>query len=319
MNRVWNNCTGLSGPDRENLFERGMVSTDPTPNRLVWNHEDHGAYVGKFEDIKALCDTGSLVLVNDTMLLWEFPSEFLRCFEEVWVATYMLYGSPFHSYLRAEGFHLDMRTVNGGRLVAWLEGSDEAHLKRQLRELISIYEGPMNDVGKEGSNEHPLSSSWYKRTAARAPHVLSRLRSSTETFFRRVAKSPSHLNGWTVWKDHKKALRGEGFSRNSSTPGKAFGFIPTNAKATNDYRRVAAVAYLCNTYHHPVIKAYFEGMGVPVYEDLYALSQMVQWMWRSRIRSLEPINVFVPSSRMRGLFERWLEAARIRPAATALL
>jgi hypothetical protein len=23
----------------------------------------------------------------------------------------MLYGSPFHSYLRAEGFHLDMRTV----------------------------------------------------------------------------------------------------------------------------------------------------------------------------------------------------------------
>ena len=24
-------------------------------------------------------------------------------------------------------------------------------------------------------------------------------------------------------------------------------------------------------------------MGVPVYEDLYALSQMVQWIWRSRI------------------------------------
>jgi hypothetical protein len=103
-------------------------------------------------------------------------------------------------------------------------------------------------------------------------------------------------------------LRGDGFSRNSSTPGKAFGFIPTNARATNDYRRVAAVAYLCNTFYHPIIKAYFESMGVPVYEDLYALSQMVQWIWRSRVREQAPINVFIPSERMRGLLKRWLNA-----------
>jgi hypothetical protein len=71
---------------------------------------------------------------------------------------------------------------------------------------------------------------------------------------------------------------------------------------------VAAVAYLCNTYH-PVIKAYFESMGVPVYEDLYALSQMLQWMWRSRIRCNEPIHAFIPSERMRGLLKRWLNAS----------
>jgi hypothetical protein len=92
-------------------------------------------------------------------------------------------------------------------------------------------------------------------------------------------------------------------------PLKAFGFIPSNAKATNDYQRVAAVAFLCNTYHHPVIKAYFESMGVPVYEDLYALSQMLQWIWRSRIRCDEPIHAFIPSERMRGLLKRWLNAS----------
>jgi hypothetical protein len=194
--------TDLTAADRNMLFEQGMVRVDPSNNHLVWNHDDHGSYVGKFESIKALCDTGSLVLVNDTVLLWEFPSKFLHCFREVWVATYMLFGSPFHSYLLAEGFHLDMKTVNGGRLVDWLEGSDEAHLKRGLRDLISVYEGPMNDVGNEGPNEHPLSSGWYKRTAGKSPHVLSKLRSSTENFFRRIAKTPSHLNAWTVWKDY---------------------------------------------------------------------------------------------------------------------
>jgi hypothetical protein len=138
--------------------------------------------------------------------------------------------------------------------------------------------------------------------------VLSKLRSSTETFFRRVAKSPSHLNGWTVWKDHKKALRGEGFSRNSSTPGKAFGFItPTPRPPT-----ITVEWLLSPTSATPITirsSRRIRGHGCPVYEDLYALSQMVQWMWRSRIRSLEPINVFIPSSRMRALFERWLEAA----------
>lgn len=295
--------TGLSSSDRKHLFDRGLVSIDPANNRLVWNHKDHGDYRGKFDDIRALCDTGSLVMVHDSVLLWEFPSEFLRCFKEVWVATYMLYGSPFHSYLLAEGFHLDMKTVSAGRLVDWLEGSDEEHLKRTLRDLISIYEGSANDIGKEGPKVHPLSKSWFDRQPA---PVLAKLKASTENFFRKVAKTPSHLNGWTTWKDHKTALRGEGYSRNSSTPGKAFGYIASNAKATNDYRRVAAAAYLCNTFYHPVIKAYFESMGVPVYEDLYSLSQMVQWIWRSRIRAGEPIHVFVPSERMRAMLRQWL-------------
>jgi hypothetical protein len=297
--------TGLSGPDRQHLFDREMVSINEVSKRLEWNHKDHGSYVGKFEDIKGLCDTGSLVMVNDAVLLWEFPSEFLRCFREVWVATYMLYGSPFHSYLLAEGFHLDMKTTNGGRLVDWLEGSDEAHIKRQPRSLITIYEGSMNDIGKEGVKEHPLSGGWYKRTHH---SVLARLKSSTETFFRRIAQTPSHLNGWTTWRDYRKALKGNSYSRNSSTTDKSFGFIPTNAKATNDYRRVASVAYLVNVFYNPLIKSYFESMDVPVYEDLYALSQMVQWIWRSRIREKEPINVFIPSERMRGLLKRWLDA-----------
>jgi hypothetical protein len=297
--------TGLSGPDRQHVFDRSMVSIDPVSKRLVWNHKDHGDYVGKFEDIKGLCDTGSLVMVNDAVLLWEFPSEFLRCFREVWVATYMLYGSPFHSYLLAEGFNLDMKTVSSGRLVNWLEGSDETHIKRQLRSLLNIYEGSMNDIGKEGVKDHPLSGGWYKRAP---PHGLARLKVSTENFFRRVAKTPSHLNGWTTWRDYRKALKGNSYSRNSSTPDKSFGFIPTNAKATNDYRRVASVAYLVNVFHNPLIKSYFESMDVPVYEDLYALSQMVQWIWRSRIREKEPINVFIPSERMRGLLKRWLDA-----------
>jgi hypothetical protein len=42
--------TGLSGPDRQHLFDREMVSINEVSKRLEWNHKDHGSYVGKFED-----------------------------------------------------------------------------------------------------------------------------------------------------------------------------------------------------------------------------------------------------------------------------
>ena len=46
--------------------------------------------------------------------------------------------------------------------------------------------------------------------------------------------------------------------------------------------------------------------GFPVNEDVFALSEMVQWIWRSAIREGNPINIYVPSARMRDLLTRWM-------------
>lgn len=42
-------------------------------------------------------------------------------------------------------------------------------------------------------------------------------------------------------------------------------------------------------------------------EDAYALSEMLQWIWRSSIRDGKPINIYIPSKRMRTLLMNWLE------------
>ena len=41
-------------------------------------------------------------------------------------------------------------------------------------------------------------------------------------------------------------------------------------------------------------------------KDLWALSNMIQFVFRSRLRKGESINLYVPSSRMRELFLKWL-------------
>jgi phosphoribosyl-AMP cyclohydrolase len=48
-------------------------------------------------------------------------------------------------------------------------------------------------------------------------------------------------------------------------------------------------------------------MGVNLDEDLFALSEMIQFIWRSRIREGKPIDLFVPSGRMRTILKAWLD------------
>ena len=43
------------------------------------------------------------------------------------------------------------------------------------------------------------------------------------------------------------------------------------------------------------------------FEDKFALSELVQFVFRSAIRNNKPIDVYIPSKRMRDLFEEWLK------------
>lgn len=57
---------------------------------------------------------------------------------------------------------------------------------------------------------------------------------------------------------------------------------------------------------NPYIKQFFLDREVKVNEDVFALSELIQWIWRSRIRNNEPINLYIPSKRMRELLTGWL-------------
>lgn len=58
---------------------------------------------------------------------------------------------------------------------------------------------------------------------------------------------------------------------------------------------------------NPIVKNFFLQHGVTVDEDGYALSEMLQFIWRSAIRNGEEIWVYIPSIRMRNLLKQWIE------------
>lgn len=304
----------LTRDDLTLLFTTSRVYVDGA-SHLRWNHDLAPDYRGKFETIRNLCDNGNLIAWSmsgegfepgkrGSVLLWQFPVEFLAAFRQVYLLTYLFHGSPMRAYLEAEGVSFDMRTVTdkGRKLAPW-SSSAEREAKERIRKYLKVYDGKLNDLGSPvaGTKSNPLSKGWFTRGGAL---VSDKLRTSTTNYFRWHKRNgvDARYFAWTTFKSERKALAGKGYRHHTQ-------WIPLNAKATNDFRHKTVLAYLANRFSIPEIRGYFESRGVDVYEDLYALSEMVQWLWRSAIRDdREPrdVHVYIPSERMRDLLNLWL-------------
>lgn len=64
--------------------------------------------------------------------------------------------------------------------------------------------------------------------------------------------------------------------------------------------------YCCNRFVVPYQKHFFAMRNIKLDEDGYALSEMLQFIWRSAIRNGEPIEIYIPSKRMRELLIKYL-------------
>ena len=128
---------------------------------------------------------------------------------------------------------------------------------------------------------------------------MKKLKNNTYYYFKRVIKSKSKENMWTTFEDYKSQCKGEGYSK---------GFVPCNSRATNEYKDKTNCAYLINRYYKPTINNFFTDKGVKIDEDIWSLSELIQWLFRSAIREEKEINLYIPSKRMRNLLKDWLDS-----------
>jgi hypothetical protein len=103
---------------------------------------------------------------------------------------------------------------------------------------------------------------------------------------------------WSTFKDTKNSIKRKGFTR---------GFIPLNTKATNEFKDKTVLIYALNRFMDVPLKRYLENRGVEVNQDLWALNELLQWIFRSAIRDGKPIKIYIPSRRMRSLLLEWIK------------
>lgn len=129
---------------------------------------------------------------------------------------------------------------------------------------------------------------------------IRKLANNTVNFFRHKCDAPANCRFWSAPSAFKDALRRKSFQSPQS-------FVPHNARAVNAYRHCYALAYLINIFPNPKIVSYFKGYGIHFNNDALAISAMVQWLWRSRLRCGQEIWLYLPSSRMRKLLYKWVK------------
>lgn len=275
----------VSPSDMRILLEKNFIRIEQ--NRVEWTASELEYEYGKFDDIRLLAKAGTLFYHRDKFLIWAFPAEVFRAFNRVYVMTYLFEAQIQSYYFNLYDIPYDLKSIQDGQIVPYDGKRDN---RTELIKLIDIYEG---DHNKHGEGRTALSKGWLGR---RNDVELDAIQKSLYSYVRRIAKAKSNEVLWTTLKDYQFDFSGKGYAK---------GFTALNLRATNDYSTRSTLAYIYNRFMNPVETSFFQDNGVTVNEDLLAVSDLLQWIWRSRIRNGEPINLYIPSERMRGLLKAW--------------
>lgn len=270
------------------LFNQGVIEVDEN-GCIHWLDND---YTGKFKNTMQHVKKGNVYWYKKAALRI-FPIEKFDAFPELEVLTYLFEGSPMHLYLSLSGYSFRFFNIQNGVRISGKH--DFYNEKCKIQEKILIYNGKFNKIGESKA----LTSSWFKDKKRCTPDNMKAISQATYNYLYNTCHASSGNAMWTILESQKEkcALRGYKMS-----------FLSCNARASNDYAESRYLAYLLNRYNNPIIKHWFLDHGVKLDDDQFALSELVQWIWRSAIRNDQEIHVFIPSARMRSILINWLNS-----------
>lgn len=260
---------------------------------LVW---DDMSYTGEYDKYKIMSLNRTLIVVDDTVLLWKLPVDIFKSFKEVYILTYMFDAQIQKYYYDLHGIKYEYYSVNElmDKFILVGDSPEEyREFKEFVRNNINICQGKINNIGMD---DYSLSYSWFLKNSN--TELIKTLKANMENFFNNSCKTKSKENMWTCFKMNQKQLKGKGYTK---------GFVPCNARATNEFSHKTSVAYPLNRFIKPHYKKFFSQYDIKLNDDLVALSDLIQFIWRSQIRNNKPINLYIPSARTRELFIEWLE------------
>lgn len=274
--------------DIKNILENYAIVE--SNNKIKWVDN---TYSGKFDCYKEMCELDSLYFYGDSKqngaFIWMIPKQVFNSFKETFVLTYMFDYQLQKYYYDYNDIRYDKYYLLDGNLVY---GSLD-YSGNKYKDLINIYDN--SKINKIGDDYYSLAMGWYNRNKNTV--LINELRKNIYNYFMNITQTKSKNNLWTTFKDYKTNLKGKGYSK---------GFAWLNIRAVNEYSNKTAIAYVVNRFMNPIIKNFFEQNGIHVDEDGYALSELIQFIFRSAVRNGKKIDIYIPSRRERELLLDWL-------------
>lgn len=292
----------IESADLDFLMKNNFVQVEQNTKEVRWTNPDNkkSKLIGHYkEDIQRKPH----YLVKDNVLMWLFQLDVLKAFESVYILTFLFSSSIMAGYLINNDVSFDFCHVENGSFADGYKRVTQEE-KASFKELIEIYEGSYNDnwYGKTRKKDDRflLSQNWFSKQSNSVR--INQLRNNAYNFVRYKCKAHKEDVLWTSYKDYADALTSDKLTYQS----RKSNWLAWNTKATNQYADRTVLVYLLNVFPNPLFKNYLENDNFQFNEDDYALSALLQWIWRSAIRNGKKVTIYVPAPRMRQLLTDWL-------------
>lgn len=280
---LWSGCIEETAPREYSITERGRAYRD-------------GALLSL---IKKLSSRSMIVTGSETTMrsyYWEFSPLLFESAKNVFVLTYLFEGSEMSLFFRINGIEYRSIGIDHPDKNTYRFCDHPNYIPKyvaRLSKMIEVEEKErMNEVGRRKT---ALSMNWYQSH----PDEVDTLRKNLYTFFCNHHRgTPVATRMCGTFKAHWGKIRAKGYW-NSDT---AF-----SMRSTNEYADKTILAYPVNIYANAGIVRFYQSLGQEFDNDNYALSIMIQWIWRSAIRNGQPISLYLPSRRMRELLYKWID------------
>jgi len=271
-----------------------------------------------FANVKNAANLGILMAFGEDKLQMVslLPVSAFNSFQEVYILTYLFDGQLQKYYYDFFNLQYNKYSVIKSEEKYMIVNYNNRYDQREkLKELITIYE----DYSTKGrpstlntnyysritkAHKYLLSHSWYENAHSEKHKQLQK---NLISFFRTQAKTTNDKLFWTTYKSKAKRLSNAKCKFNKYDDREKDNFVPCTIRATNDYAHCTAMAYMVNRFLNPVEKQFFLSHDIHVDEDLLALSELIQFMFRGSIRNGEKMACYIPSERQRDLLKKYLD------------
>lgn len=244
-----------------------------------------------------LAKSRTLYRIDGSFFLWAMPPSVFRAGRSITVYTYLAEGSLMLAYLRKFGISYSHERY-----------ADEVRFRARVRDLIDIRSIPSIEDPRKGIRLSHTGQTDPKGRAARDKAISMGLRKLRERVLMGVDLKNVLITcakeNWFRGGDDINRKPG-GFAKDSRIFESIW--LPNTTRGTNDYAHASVCIYLYDQHLHPILSRWLGLAGQKGAGDRYAMAELIQWVFRSRVRKGEPITLFLPSARMRSILQGWLE------------
>lgn len=278
--------------DREFLLKHELIKVVDEKGKIEFTDPDMDTEA-RYGDVKRLADMGCLFAAKRStgILVCQLSTKLIEAADQFILISYSYEGSIMHTFLSLHGFNY--KPLSGISL-----HRSEQDIKNRLKQLITLINTPSV---KKVRRKYPLSKSWWENSPKEnQEEVIKAMRAVFKG-----SKIPASDLFYTLPKN--RVIREDGKTAPMQVKElQKNNFLACSVRATNEYanKRLAIHAYSLHPNHS--VKTYLQDLGYECDDTNYALTTLIQWLWRGCIRNEEPMQVAILSDRMYMIFIEWL-------------